>query len=187
LAVPRLRLGTLQLREGDLDPAIASLQKASELAPNSIEPLPVLASALVQAHRPEEAKKYYRAMLTHDAGNLEALNDLAFVTADMGGNLNEALKLATDALHRAPEQPNIRDTMGYVYLKMHKGETAVQVFRNLAKQYPANPTFRYHYGLALIETGDKAGAKKELQAAVADKPAASLAPKIIQALQRITY
>jgi tetratricopeptide (TPR) repeat protein len=186
LAIARLRLGALQLQAGDLDHSIATLQKASELAPNSIEPLPLLAHALMQAQRPEEAKKYYRLLLARDAGNLQALNDLAFITADLGGNLDEALKLATDALHRAPEQPNVKDTVGYVYLKMRKPQTALQVFRNLAEHYPANATFRYHYGLALIETGDKAGAKKQLQAALAGKPSPTLAPKIKQALERTT-
>ena len=74
--------------------------------------------------------------------------------------------------------------MGYIYLKMRKHESALQVFRNLARQYPSNPTFRYHHGLALLETGDRAGAKAELQAALANKPADPIAAKIKEALGR---
>jgi Flp pilus assembly protein TadD len=58
------------------------------------------------------------------------------------------------------------------------------VFRNLAKQYPTNPTFRYHYGIALLEAGDRVRAKAELEAALAGKPADVLAAKIKQALGR---
>ena len=74
--------------------------------------------------------------------------------------------------------------MGYVYLKMRKNETALQVFRNLAKQYPTNATFRYHHGLALLDMGNSSEAKAELQAAIAAKPAPPLAAKIREALKR---
>jgi len=79
---------------------------------------------------------------------------------------------------------NITDTMGYIYLKMRKNETALQVFRNLAKQYPTNATFRYHHGLALLDMGNSSEAKAELQAAIAAKPAPPLAAKIMEALKR---
>ena len=167
-----------------MDRAIVYLTKARDLAPKSVEPLLLLGGAQLQLKRPEDAKQNYRAVLKLDAANLEALNNLAFLTADTGGNLDEALKMATEASQKAPTQPNIADTMGYVYLKMRKNESALQVFRNLAKQYPSNPMFRYHHGLALLETGDKAGAKAELQAALADKPADALAVKIKEALGR---
>ncbi len=38
------------------------------------------------------------------------------------------------------------------------------------RKYPKFPTFRYHLGLALLEKGDKQGAKKELDAALASHP-----------------
>ncbi len=166
LALAHLRLGDLQIRKGELDRAIATLTKARDLAPKNIEPLLLLGGAQLQSQHSEEAMQNYRAVLKLDAGNLEALNNLAFLTADTGGSLEEALKLATEASQKAPKQPNIADTMGFV------------------RQYPSNPTFRYHHGLALLETGDKAGAKAELQAALADKPADALAAKIKDALGR---
>jgi Flp pilus assembly protein TadD len=184
MTVAYLRLGDLQVRKGDVEHGIATLNKARDLAPKSIEPLLRIGNAQLLAQRSDEAMQSYRAALKLDGGNLEALNNLAFLTADTGGNLEEALKLATEASQKAPKQPNIADTTGYVYLKMRKTETALQVFRNLARQYPANPTFRYHYGIALLEAGDKNRAKVELQAALADKPADVLAAKIKQALGR---
>jgi Flp pilus assembly protein TadD len=181
-ALAHLRLGVLLIRKGDIDRGILTLTKARDLAPKVIEPLLLLGSAQLQSQRSEDAKQNYRAVLKLDAGNLEALNNLAFLTAETGGNLEEALKLATEASQKAPKQPHIADTMGYVYLKMRKNESALQVFRNLARQYPSNPTYRYHHGLALLETGDRVRAKAELQAALANKPADILAAKIRQAL-----
>ena len=184
LALVHMRLGGLQIRTGEVDRGIATLKKARELAPQSIEPLLLLGNAQLSTQRLEDAKGSYRAVLKLDSGNLEALNNLAFTVADTGGSLDEALKLATQALQKAPKQPNITDTMGYIYLKMRKNETALQVFRNLAKQYPTNATFRYHHGLALLDMGNSSEAKAELEAAMAAKPAPPLEAKIREALKR---
>jgi Flp pilus assembly protein TadD len=182
LPLPQERLGELQFRAGDVDRGLATLDKATKVAPRSIEPLMLLGLLQEQAQRFEDAKQTYRAALKLDAGNVEALNNLAFLTAETGGNLEEALHLAAAASQKAPNQPNVVDTIGYVYLKMKKGETALQVFRNLARKYPSNPTFRYHNGLALLEIGDKGEATKEFEAALAGQPLGPVAAKIKQAL-----
>jgi len=182
LAPPQVRLGELQFREGDVGRALATLDKAARNAPRSIEALMALGLVQEEAQRFEDAKQTYRATLKLDADNAQALNNLAFLTAETGGNLEEALKMATEAAKRLPNQPNVADTMGYVYLKMKKGQSALQMFNNLAQKYPSNPTFRYHRGLALLETGDKGGAKTEFEAALADKPLGPAAVKIKEAL-----
>jgi tetratricopeptide (TPR) repeat protein len=181
-AAPQVRLAELQFREGDAGRALATLDKATKIAPRSTEPLMALGLLQEQAERFEDARQTYSAALKLDGDNVEALNNLAFVTAETGGNLEEALKLATEASKKLPNQPNVADTMGYVYLKMKKVGSALQVFRNLAQKYPSNPTFRYHHGLALLETGDKGGAKTEFEAALADQPLAPVAAKIKEAL-----
>jgi Flp pilus assembly protein TadD len=182
LPLVQVRLGEIQFREGDVGRGLATLDKAAKLAPQSIEPLMQLALLQAEAQHFEDAKVNYRDALKLDAGNVEALNNLAFLSAETGGNLEEALKLATEALHKVPNQPNVADTIGYIYLKMKKSESAVQVFHNLAQKYPSNPNFRYHHGLSLLEIGDKGGAKTEFEAALADKPLAPVAAKINEAL-----
>jgi len=167
-----------------VDRGVATLKRARELAPQNIQTLLLLGGAQLSTQRLEDAKESYRAALKLDSGNLEALNNLAFLVADTGGSLDEALRLATQALQKAPKQANITDTMGYIYMKMRKSETALQVFRNLSKQYPTNPTFHYHEGLVLLDVGNLLEAKTELQAALAAKPAAPLAAKIKEALKR---
>jgi len=108
MASAHLRLGALQLHQGDIDRALASLTKARDLAPKSAEPLLLLGGAQLKSQRSEDAKQNYRAVLKLDAGNPEALNNLAFLTADTGGNLAEALRMATEASQKSPRQPNIR-------------------------------------------------------------------------------
>jgi hypothetical protein len=61
----------------------------------------------------------------------------------------------------------------------------VRVFKNLTAQVPGNPTFHYHYGMALLQKGDKPSAKKELLTALQDKPSVNEEAKIKELLQKI--
>jgi len=182
----RIQLGQLQIAKGNMDAAAANFRKAQELAPESPEPLLGLADLLERQGQTEAARQNYQAALKLDPSNLMALNNLAYLTADSGGNLEEALRLITTASQKLPKQPNLTDTLGYVYLKQRRVSSALQVFRDLALNYPANPTFRFHHALALLESGSKEQARKELDAALANKPSADLASKIKQALGRTT-
>ena len=74
------------------------------------------------------------------------------------------------ALQKMPREPNFIDTLGLVYLRKHLGESAARVFGDLTRKYPGNPLFRYHYGLALFENGQKVRARAELEAALRRSP-----------------
>ncbi len=129
-----------------------------------------LAKGLSQAGRIEEARAQYQAVLKAHPKDAMALNEMAFFMSQNGGNLDQALGLAQQALQSAPEQPVFSDTMGCIYLKKGLKDSAVQVFGNLVKKYPNYPTFRYHLGMALLEKGDKKNAKKELETALTAHP-----------------
>ena len=184
-AQAQLSLGQLQEVQGDLSPAMASFQKARDLAPKSVQPLLLLAETAGRMGHSDVERQNYQTALQIDPSNLVALNNLAFLDADTGANLDEALRLITTASQKLPQQPNLTDTLGYVYLKQKKYASALEVFEGLAQRYPANATFRFHHGLALLESGSKDQAKKELQAALAAKPSADLAAKIKEALGRV--
>lgn len=181
-----MRLGQIEGGRGNWEAALADFQKARQLAPQSTEPVIAKAEVEERLGRNNEARQDYQAVLKTEPTNLVALNNLAYMTADSGGNLEEALRMITTASQKLPKQPNLSDTLGYVYLKQKKVNSALQVFGNLAHQYPANATFRFHHALALIESGSKEQARKELEAALADKPAPDLASKIREALGRVS-
>jgi len=180
-----MALGQLQQNMGKLDVAIATFQKARAAAPKSPQPVILQAQAEGLAGKYDLAKQDYQAALQIDPSNVLALNNLAYLDADTGANLDEAMRLITSASQKMPKQPNLSDTLGYVYLKQKKYDNAVRVFETLAQQYPSNPTYLFHHGLALLESGSKTMAKKQLEAALAAKPAPALANKIKEALGRV--
>ena len=81
-----------------------------------------------------------------------------------------ALTYATHAKQRLPEHTEVNDTLGWIYLKKNLTDKAIDTFRTLVVKAPQNPTYHYHYAMALLQKGDRDTAPKECQSALADKP-----------------
>ena len=172
--------------QGDHARALADYQDAHRLAPSDVGVAVNLADALARSGRLEEARALYRDVARTHPENAPALNNAAFFLADTGGDLDEALRLATNALAKTPGQPSFSDTVGYIYLTKGMQDSAIQSFSTLAHRYPASPSFRYHLGLALFQKGEKTGARKELEAALANHPSPQEALRIRELLNEIS-
>lgn len=178
-------LGQLYARKGDYNLSISWLEKARTLEPNSTRLLLVLAAAYDHVGRTRDAQAAYRSALAQDPANVQALNNLAFSLAQNNTDLNEALTLANKAKQSMPDSPDVEDTLGFIYVKKNMPDAAVEEYRKITAKYPANPGFHYHYCMALSAKGDKAGAQKECNAALADKPASGDADGARQLLAKL--
>ncbi len=114
-----------------------------------------------------------------------ALNNLAYIKAEEGVDLDQALTMAQRAVQKVPNSTDIADTLGWIYIKKNLSDDAVRVFSDLVQKDPKNPTFHYHYGMALLQKGDKPSAKRELEAAMKDNPSKDEAGKIQDLLRKI--
>jgi len=180
-----LRLGDAYMRQGDLAHAIEEFQKAKSLAPRDAMANAMLALALHNAGRGEEATKAYRDTLSLESGNPLVANNLAYLMAENGGNLDEALRLAQTAARAQPANQAIADTVGWIYLKKNLPDSAIQVLSNATAKDP-RPLFRYHLAMALYQKGDRAAARRECEAALAGRPAQSDEKKIRDLLARLS-
>lgn len=174
-AMPRsadiwMRLGEVHRRKGDLQNAGTSFTKAKELAPNSVSPYLQLAMMYDTNGKRQEAKPLYEHVLRIEPDNHIALNNLAFMMADIGGDLDVALTMAQKAKQKMPHDANISDTLGWIYIKKNLSDSAIQVFKDLVAKEPGRATYRYHLGLALAQKGDKPQARKELETALKSNP-----------------
>lgn len=181
------RLGTVYELKGNLSQAVASFQAAKSLAPRDAGVANALADALRLAGRKNEAIAAYRSVLELDPQNVKAMNHLAYLIVDEDGKLAEAQSLVEKAMRKSPRDPDFADTLGLVYLKKNLPADAAQVFRTLVKKYPDNPLFRYHYGLALFDSGQKTSARTELEAALPQKPSEDVRRGIETTLAKIRY
>ncbi len=180
-----LRIGEVYRRMGDLQSAVTYLQRASELDPNNLVPVMQTALVLSEMGRTREATDAYERAIRLDPENIVALNNLAYMQAETGGDLDLALRYAETAKRKDPRNAQIDDTLGWIYVKKNLNDNALVIFRNLVKQEPGNPTFRYHLGVALAQRGDVDQAKQELNEALRGKPSPKEQEEIRKVLGRL--
>jgi tetratricopeptide (TPR) repeat protein len=112
------------------------------------------------------SEKHYRACLEADPKFAPAANNLAYILAEGNRDLNEALKYAQAAKAVLPEDPNVADTLGWVYYKKGIYDSAIAEFKASLAKAPENQTMMYHLGLAYYKKGEPERAKAELERAL---------------------
>ena len=75
----------------------------------------VVAMILEMQKKIPEAKQKYDEVLAIDQRSVIAANNLAYLYAEANENLDRALILAQTAVEQAPDNPDVRDTLGWVY------------------------------------------------------------------------
>jgi putative PEP-CTERM system TPR-repeat lipoprotein len=171
-------LGDIYRAKGDNNGALASYQKAREIAPNDPKVIAMIAYLDSLSGQNKEAIANLQRQLTLEPEDVTAMNNLAFALAETGSELDHALSLAEKARRKAPNNPGIADTLGWVYAKKGLNDSAVQIFTTLIKKYPDEPAFRYHLGVALLQQGKRAEAKTQLDVGLSKKPPKDMAEKI---------
>jgi Flp pilus assembly protein TadD len=135
--------------------------------------------------RRDQAQPVYEQILKIRPDHAVALNNLAFIKADQGVDLDQALSMAQKARQQQPASLAFADTLGWIYIKKNLPEEAVNIFTDLVTKAPANPTYHYHYGMALRQKGDKSSARREFEMAIRNNPPQEEKAKIQELLQKM--
>jgi len=163
-------LARLYALDGKLPQAEAQFRQAAERDPRSVAAQTMVGMILNAQGRITDAQQFYQRALAIDPRSPVAANNLAWLTAERGGNLDVALQLAQTAKAGMPDLPEVDDTLGYIYLKKGLTSLAIRSFSDSVKRDPKNATFQYHLGLAYANMNDKAHAREALQRALQLKP-----------------
>jgi len=123
------------------------------------------AEIYMRTQRNREAIAQYEVLLKARPGNVIVLNNLA--TLYQREKDPRALATAEQALKLAPDQPGVQDTLGWILVEQGQLPRGLDLLRKASAKVPKSATLRYHYGAALAQSGKKAEAKKELEAALA--------------------
>ncbi|HZL57353.1 MAG TPA: tetratricopeptide repeat protein, partial [Bryobacteraceae bacterium] len=165
-----VQIGQAYRYSGDVQQSVVALEKSRVGIPDSGPIIRDLGMLYEELGKKDTAKKYYEQAIKLDSTDPLALNNLAYLIAENGGDLNEALGYAQRAKQKLPTFSEITDTLGWIYMKKNLTDSAIDSFKALVIQQPANPIYHYHYAMALNQKGDRESARKECQAALADKP-----------------
>ncbi len=179
------QLGETQRRKGDVNGAVETFRRCSQSSPSDTTCLTQLGLIYEGTGKSAEAKPIWEQILKIQPDHALALNNLAFAKAQEGVDLDQALSMSQKARQQMPNSPAVSDTLGWIYVKKNLSDDALRIFKDLTAQVPDSPTFHYHYGVALLQKGDKPSAKKEFEKALADKPSVNEEVKIKELLQKI--
>ena len=163
-------LGRLYISQKRLDEALAEFQSLSKRQARPVQAHTVAGVILEAQNKPQEARKHYEQALQLDPEMPVAANNLAWMYAETGENLDLALRLAQAATRRLPNNPAIQDTLGWIYYKKGLATLAIAPFQKSIELDPKNPIFHFHLGLAHLKNGDSPKARIALRDALALAP-----------------
>jgi tetratricopeptide (TPR) repeat protein len=175
-------LGQLYLSQRKLPEARREFERLAQRQGQPVAALTMLGMLSGLEGDQAGSQKYFERVLEIDARAPVASNNLAWMYAERGENLDVALQLAQTAAATLPQSPEIHDTLGWVHYKRQEAKNAVESLRTATKLAPRNATYQYHLGLALQQLGNAADARLALQKALeldSNFPAAADARRLV--------
>ena len=148
------------------DKAIEEYNTAIQKDPNSLAAFMGLGIIYDLQKNYDKAKEYYQKALKLNPKFAPAANNLAYIYAEQGENIDQALTLAQSAKEQALEDPHISDTLGWIYYKKNVFSRAIVYLKEANEKVTDNPLMRYHLGMAYYKNGNKEEARMELKKAL---------------------
>ena len=165
---------------GRSDEVVPTLEAALARSPNTASLHLALGSLYFAKARTKDAQARFEDAIRLDPKLGLAKNNLAYLLAQSGENLDRALDLAREAKTLLPENPLVAGTLGYVLLERDLAGAAVGYLQEAAAGMdpddPLLPTVRHHLALAYEATGDVQSARDQVDRALVDLEAKGGAP-----------
>ena len=146
---------------------VAVLQRGFDAIPGNPQLGLLLASAHERLSQWDEAIAVYEELVSGNAENVIALNNLAALLLDQRDDADSharALELAQGL--RETEQPAFLDTVGWAYYRNADYTNAVRYLERAVAAAGEVPILRYHLGMAYAANNNPFGAKQELGRAI---------------------
>jgi tetratricopeptide (TPR) repeat protein len=156
------QLGELYRRENRLDDAVKQFERLLERDGRSVAASTMLGMIHEQRGDKPAAEREYRRALSINARAPIAANNLAWLYVSSNRQLEEALQLAQAAHQELPDEPNIADTLGWIYVQKRMETMAIPALESSVKQMPQNGMAQYHLGVAYLQSGDVVKARQAL-------------------------
>lgn len=165
-------LATLLAATGRVDETIETYERALEKRPEQATLYLIVGSLYELRGDHESAMANYEQAIRRNPNLGPAKNNLAYLLAEDGKNLDRALDLAQEAKALLPDNPNAADTLGWVLYKKGIPSAAIGYLQEAEGGLPPNELnlgiVRHHLALAYEANGDAERARKTLERALAD-------------------
>jgi tetratricopeptide (TPR) repeat protein len=163
-------LGQLYVKQNKLEEARQAYERQSTERPNDVAAHTMVARILYVQGKPDESRARFEKILSIDPRAAVAANNLAYMDAEAGTNLDIALNRAQIAKAAQPDDPDVNDTLGWVYVRRGLPALAFAPLEVAIQKSPSNPLYHYHLGMAYVAAKDNDRARPALQRALQLNP-----------------
>jgi tetratricopeptide (TPR) repeat protein len=179
-------LGNFYFQQKSVDKAITQYEEATRVTPNDAGTWTIYGMLNEGAGRLDVARAAYEKalQLSPDAG--PAANNLAWIYAEEGKDMDRALDLARRAKLAMPDSPSVSDTLAWIYYKRKLFDSALPLVQEALKNNPENANYRYHLAAILNGQGRKDQAKAEIGKALKMNAALREQPDVRQLLNELS-
>lgn len=132
----QLQIADSEARAGNVDAMLAVVERAVAAVPESGDLQYRLAQAYDRTGRRSDAIASYDKSITLNPDLAMAKNNLAYLLAESGSDLDRALELAQRAKEELPDDGNVADTLGWVLLKRGLPSAAIGYFEEAVERLP---------------------------------------------------
>ena len=152
-------LAQILLANGKLEAARVEFDQIAQRDNKNLAAKTMAAMIVHQQNKIADAKKRYEEIVNENPAAAVAANNLAWLYAEEGDRLDEALRLAQSAAVRLPENPEVQDTIGWIYYKQELPALAIPRFEKSVEKSPDTASYHYHLALALSKSGANESAR----------------------------
>lgn len=186
LVTTQLGLSQALAAQGKYDEALGILQQLVGSNPRVSAAYMQMAQISERKGDWKGAESGYQKALAICSDKAIAKNNLAWIYAEHGGNIDVALKLAQEAKDAVPNNPNISDTLGWILVKTENYQNAIQELRAAVQENPKQALYDYHLAVAYFHADQKVEAKQGVEAALKIQPTFSDAASAKQLLAALS-
>jgi len=159
-------LAKIYLMNDEADKSVAQYEALLAKNPNQAGPHMLLGTIYDMKKQFDLSEKHYREALKINPDFAPASNNLAYLLAQQEKDLNIALAFAQKAKEKLPDDPNVMDTLGWVYYKKGVYASAINEFLDSIKKNEKNAVIYYHLGLAYYKNNEKTKAAEQMEKAL---------------------
>lgn len=194
-----LYLASLRAKAGDLEGALAFLQRLLDESPGDAEILYNIGVIHGEAKQVEQAIHYMHLVLGVNPDHAGALNYVGYTWAERGTNLDQAEAMISRALELRPDDGYITDSLGWVYVMrarplLEQGEIeaahvyldrAMDELQRAAELTGGDPVISEHLGDVYLLLGEKERALSMYEEALGLAPREGEQPELREKYERL--
>jgi tetratricopeptide (TPR) repeat protein len=163
-----LSLVQLDALDRNWNGAVERLRTVLATDPNHVDARLWLGNIEINRGNGKAALEHFRKVIEIRPDEPQALNNLAYLLIQHGGNPDQALRYAQRAQELDPDNADYADTLGWILYEKGLYAPAVQYLERAAKSGSA--LVQYHLAMAYARAGNKRQGQSVLEAALKSNP-----------------